>query len=149
MQRLTFLFTGGYTTPKYNMIWHGGTLILKLQAVLPVLFSTLGRHSVLQEQKHYANESLPCEEYICCWKTFWLPPWGLIEYSDNAVLGWFTNTQRWKIQFCSRFRALCKKKQKKRGAWIKESSWLRVWLSGHILFIILLCFDQLTVGLNM
>lgn len=32
-QRLTFLFTEGYSTPKYDGEWHGGTLILKLQTV--------------------------------------------------------------------------------------------------------------------
>lgn len=35
----------------------------------------------------------------CCLKTFWLPPWELIEYSDNALLDWFTYTPGWKIQF--------------------------------------------------
>lgn len=42
-QRLTFLFTGGYTTPKYDMIWHRGTLILKLQAVFAGFVFNLGK----------------------------------------------------------------------------------------------------------
>lgn len=28
-QRLTFLFTEGYTTPKYDTIWHGGDTDIK------------------------------------------------------------------------------------------------------------------------
>lgn len=42
-QRLTFLFSEGYTTPKYDTIWHGGTLILKLQAVFAGFVFNLGK----------------------------------------------------------------------------------------------------------
>ena len=42
-QRLTLLFTGGYTAPKYDMIWHRGTLILKLQAVFAGFVFNLGK----------------------------------------------------------------------------------------------------------
>lgn len=40
-QRLTFLFTECYTPPKYDMIRHGGTLILKLQGVFVGFVFTL------------------------------------------------------------------------------------------------------------
>lgn len=42
-QRLTFLCTECYTTAKYDTVWHGGTLILKLQGVFAGFVFNLGK----------------------------------------------------------------------------------------------------------